>query len=293
MTTAAEVARAFGVPYDGIKCRIPGPNRDRNDRAVVVWNAPGSPYGIRVHSHRDEPFGEILEYISTRVPLAKSKPDTELARQHERKSRQQQAVKEKKNSQLCRFYWHDSWSIGETPADIYLQSRGLHQPYPLDLRYHPDPLGQGADVCGAMVAKVINMTARQATGIHLTYLYTSGRKARRVAVQKRMYGTIRGSGVWPLERGAVIGMAEGIETALSFQLQTGIPTVAALSAGNLCSIQIPDDIARIVFAIDNDESGVGLKKAEQAARMHWRRGRTIEGVMPEARGDFNDIWRLA
>lgn len=84
------------------------------------------------------------------------------------------------------------------------------------------------------------------------------------------------SGVWDagaLPAGAGEGLTvligEGIATVLSACEASGHVGVAALSAGNLYSAAIPLTMrlpkARLVFLVDLDKNGIGLKAAEQAA----------------------------
>lgn len=99
-------------------------------------------------------------------------------------------------------------------------------------------------------------------------------------------------------RGAVIlapatetlGLAEGIETALSAILLLDIPVWATLGSERLAHIAIPDTVTRLVLLPDNDRGGrIGATKAMEAYAMP---GRTIEVLWPpQGFNDWNDVIR--
>ena len=89
--------------------------------------------------------------------------------------------------------------------------------------------------------------------------------------------------------GRKIAVSEGIETGLSFMQATGLPTWAALSAGGITNLVLPDAVRKVLIAADADE--VGLEAAESAASRWHAEGRTVRIVKPPAGLDFNDLAR--
>jgi phage/plasmid primase-like uncharacterized protein len=85
-----------------------------------------------------------------------------------------------------------------------------------------------------------------------------------------------------------LAVAEGIETALSVQQITNLPTVAALSAAGMRSLRWPPQVRRLWIAADNDEVGRGA--AEVLLERALRAGLQAHIKLP-ARGknDFNDL----
>ena len=81
---------------------------------------------------------------------------------------------------------------------------------------------------------------------------------------------------------------QGFATGASLFEDSGYLTVVAFDAGNLkevaISIKALYPCAEIVICADNDKSGVGEKKAREAAL-------AIGGkyIIPPALGDFNDM----
>ena len=135
----------------------------------------------------------------------------------------------------------------------------------------------------------------QATGIHLTFLQgpnAAGRVGKALMAQNKLsLGQLRYGGVWFLrldEVGADIAVAEGIETALSVQQMTGLPTVAALSAAGMQTFKWPPQVRRIWIAADRDEAGsraashLRCRAEEHGLDAHIR-------FPANGRNDFNDL----
>ena len=92
-----------------------------------------------------------------------------------------------------------------------------------------------------------------------------------------------------------LGIAEGVETALSAALLFGVPVWAALDAGLLRKWQPPSDLDRIVIFGDNDENFTGQAAAFYLAnrirheQAKCQRHPMINVVIPENEGeDWND-----
>lgn len=87
-----------------------------------------------------------------------------------------------------------------------------------------------------------------------------------------------------------LGLAEGIETALSAIILLDIPVWATLGNERLAHIAIPDTVTRLVLLPDNDRGGrIGAAKVAEAYAMP---GRTIETLWPpQGFNDWNDVLR--
>jgi putative DNA primase/helicase len=84
-----------------------------------------------------------------------------------------------------------------------------------------------------------------------------------------------------------MAVSEGIETGLSFQQATGIPTWAALSAGGMKRLVLPLEAREVLIAADADE--VGLQAATEAAARWHAEGRRVRIVKPPEGLDFNEL----
>lgn len=168
------------------------------------------------------------------------------------------------------------------PVGKYLNHRiGLTE-FPSCIRCAPEPM---------MVAMMTDPAGKPST-LHRTYLTDDGHKANREAVRRMMPGTIaKGSAVRLAPYTGALGIAEGIETALSATALTGIPCWAALTEGLLVSWQWPDDAQQIVIFGDNDANYVGQSAAYALARRIGLSSKIpVEVRIPEGAGDdWNDV----
>lgn len=225
----------------------------------------------------------------------------ELARQiaeataeREAQQRQQWAVNAER---IARLWAQCVPLVPGDPVTLYLKRRGFAGVWPLPacLRLHRAlPCWNGDEKIGvypAMVAPLVAPGGR-VVALHRTYLASDGRKAEVPTVKKltATAGRLAGACI-PLheaQRG-VIGIAEGIETALAAWLASGIPTVAAYSAGNLAAWQWPLCVQRLAIFADNDRAG---REAAVALRAHaFSAGIGCEVLTPSDDGaDWCDVW---
>ena len=86
--------------------------------------------------------------------------------------------------------------------------------------------------------------------------------------------------------GSVLGLAEGIETALSAMQLFDVPTWAALGS-RIHRVALPDTVGHVVIYADNGE--VGLNTANKAVEEFTGQGHKVTlRLPPEAYGDWND-----
>src|SRR5208282_4913964 len=105
-------------------------------------------------------------------------------------------------------------------------------------------------------------------GIHRTFLARDGNGKAAASPDKMMLGKVGGGAVRLAPVSEKLAVCEGLETALSVQQATGIPTWAALSAGGIEKLMLPPLplASDIIIAADHDESGVGQRAAAHAAQ---------------------------
>lgn len=142
-------------------------------------------------------------------------------------------------------------------AQAYLQSRGLNDPASPDLLFHPDLTDYEAKRgWPGMVAVVRDGKGSPTGGIHRTFLLEDG--SAKAPAGKKMLDAVAGGSVRlaPLGEDGQLGIAEGIETALSAQAIFGVPTWAALSADGLRRWQWPDGLTRVTIFADAGDAGM-------------------------------------
>jgi len=125
--------------------------------------------------------------------------------------------------------WREATCHADSPAERYLAGRGISAGSP-DLRYHPrTPLGPKGAVrfLPALLAAV--RTDLGIIALHRTFLECKTFTVARFNGPKRALGAL-GRGAVRLHgpRGGKLGLAEGIETALSARELFGIPCWATL-----------------------------------------------------------------
>jgi putative DNA primase/helicase len=196
------------------------------------------------------------------------------------------------------------------PLQAYLRRRGLSGAE-LDnkvVRFHP-ALGywrkndhNGIELAGrypAMVALVTDAGGAPVT-VHRTYITPDGRKAP-VPAPKKLMGypghRLVGGAIRLFDPGTVLGIAEGIETALAVHLRTGMPVWAAVSANLLERLEPPPKTSLVVIWADRDRSGAGEAAAVSLRKRLLRRGIMVAVHLPPGRipagakgVDWADVW---
>lgn len=209
---------------------------------------------------------------------------------------------------LAKRIWNEAKPVTQgDEVDRYLSNRGLSLPeYPKVLRFHP-ALGyyekDGADKSRkvgeypAMLACIQGADGHAVT-LHRTYLQ-DGHKALQHDAKKVLSSGINGAAVRLFEATEELAIAEGIETAFAIHLSTGKPVWAAISAGNMEKLWIPESVRRICLYADNDANSEydgqasafilarRLKKEEKKSGP-----RQVKVFVPRHGGsDWADVWR--
>ena len=195
---------------------------------------------------------------------------------------------------------------GAQPVRRYLTARGLgdvlRDPC-VGLFSHPglvywDALQQRGTF-PAMITP-IQSASGELVAIHATYLRSDGgAKAAVTSPKKILYlvrpGATKGAAIRllpPLHRN--LGVAEGVENALSLGLLHSVPTWAAICADNLGRIELPKRLAKIFIAVDRDANGKGEEGARVlGAQLLTRNPRPAIFLVRPAAGlhDLNDELR--
>jgi len=180
--------------------------------------------------------------------------------------------------------WTSSVSIDGTPAEKYLNSRGIRGPWPLSVRYDPSANA----VIFASTAPDGQITAIQRVSLNLdgSPQLEDGKKIKR-SLGPRYGGAVRLSG-----SDCALCLTEGPETGLSVSYATGIETWVGL--GQIASINLKNvpTSRTIIVCKDDDPRMAPSRKTLRKAIKRWRReGRTVLEVLPheQSRGDKSDF----
>ena len=92
--------------------------------------------------------------------------------------------------------------------------------------------------------------------------------------------------------GPQLVVAEGVEDALAARELTGLPAWAALSAGNMGDLILPERIREVLILADRDVNGTGQENAHKLAVRLRAEGRHAEVRRPTTGKDPNDVLPL-
>jgi putative DNA primase/helicase len=142
-----------------------------------------------------------------------------------------------------------------------------------------------------MVARVLDYSGQKAVNLHLTILTQDGRKADLEVNKRVMKGKLPdGCAIRLGPEKAVMGVAEGIETAISAAIMFDMPVWACIN-GTLLSKWIPPSRAEQITVFgDNDANFTGQSKAYHLANrleVQYKRRVTVS-IPPVAGQDWND-----
>ena len=215
-------------------------------------------------------------------------------------------VEERKRDRL-RATWRDTVPLGHRKAHAvraYLQTRALgdilKEP-PAALRAHAGlQYWDGHTLLGqypAMVA-MFRSAAGEPVTLHVTWLRHDGCAKAPVPAPKKILGVpvkgaTRGGAIRLYEpRAGVLGIAEGIESALSLHLIAKIPVWASFCADNLARLRLPTGLRELRIGVDIDDSGKGRQVARALVNRvkQWSPRTRCYYVTPEIAGvgDLND-----
>lgn len=201
-----------------------------------------------------------------------------------------------KTRQRLKSIGADLQPVGDLdPVGRYLRGRGLKGADTSQLRYHPAMTywdqGRKVGTYPAMVAAF-----RQSGGgietFHVTYLTEAGEKADLPSPRKvtgKQQG-ISGCAIRLTDIERHIGIAEGIETALSVTRLYGIPCWSVYSAHGIETFDPPEGVEEISIFADTDINFHGQDVATTAARRLTKAGYKVRlAPFLEPGLDYNDV----
>lgn len=192
---------------------------------------------------------------------------------------------------LASRLWKASVPIAGTLAESYLLARGLAAPFPKALRFNPSTiLGSGADkrVMPAMIAAVENDL--EVVAVQRTFLDPDDVLRRPIPKPKVSLGLLGTAAIRLAPATDELGLAEGIEDALSAMAWQGTPTWALGGVERLAFVAIPEKVRRVIVYADR---GRAAERLFEKARDHLAGdGReVVNRPPPDGFDDWNDAWR--
>ncbi len=176
-------------------------------------------------------------------------------------------------------------------AALYLAGRGLKlYDLPESVRVHQALRYQDGETVGTYAAMLATVTAPdgRAVSLHRTYLQEA-RKAPVTAPKKLMQGLpLSGAAIRLTAVSRVLGIAEGIETALAAAELFEVPAWSCISTAGIESFEPPAGVREVIVFADHDESFAGQKSAFAAAHRLKLKGYAVEVCIPPTVGDWLD-----
>ena len=172
-------------------------------------------------------------------------------------------------------------------VETYLRARAITLPVPPSIRHIADlrhaPTGH---VLNAMIAG-LQSPQGEVRGVQRTYLRTDGCGKADVTDPKMSLGSVPGGAVRLAAAGAVLGLAEGVETGLSAMQLFSLPVWCALGS-RLAQVALPRGSQRIIIFADTGDAGRQAAQKAANALSKQKRQVTIKSP-PEGFGDWNDV----
>jgi putative DNA primase/helicase len=182
--------------------------------------------------------------------------------------------------------WQSTQDLSGVAAQ-YLRARHCVVPPYGDLRWLPALKHPSGHVGPALVALITDVETNQPLSLHRTWITSTGKAD--IENPRLLLGnhSIVG-GVIRLtpddEVASVLGIAEGIETALSLA-HAPLPVWATIDAGHLSAFPALRGISTLVIAVDNDPAGIA---AATACADRWTdAGKTVL-LTAQPENDLND-----
>jgi putative DNA primase/helicase len=145
----------------------------------------------------------------------------------------------------------------------------------------------------AMLAAVRDVSGRL-VNLHRTLLSHEAEKAAISSPKRLMTSLPEGAAIRLREPGSTLGIAEGIETAMSAEILHGIPCWSSATGSGMKRWLPPPGTRSVIIFADNDENGAGQEAAEILLVRLIARGMDAEIRLPNKTGaDWNDVLRGA
>jgi len=194
------------------------------------------------------------------------------------------------SSEIALRVWGGGRDIAGTAAEAYLAERGLRTDS-VELRYHARTPHGPAPVTRFRPALIAAVRDEQGlVAVHRSFL--DPRRPRlaelpdpRCGLGRFGRGAVRLGGAAPR-----LGLAEGIETALSASILFGVPCWATLGTERFRLVALPPEVCALSLFLDHDAGG---RRAEALAREAFGH-LPIDAHYPRREGwDWNDALRAS
>lgn len=281
---ARELTQALGGTWrdrHGVaRCPVEGHGRGRGDKNPSLSVSTGHTRPVVFHCHAGCPQEAVINAL--RELGAWPPGDEQNVRRPRNTALQKPPTAPEK---LLDQQWRDGLTITGTIAADYLTKRNIEGGYG-SLRFAPEAVHPISGIQMPALMAALRSDDGTVHAIQLTYLTSEGSKAA-VKPARLNCGSLGNGAVQLASPGSCLGLAEGVETALSAMTLFDVPVWATCGL-RFDKIAIPGCVNELILFADNDRPG--LEHAETAKVHLETRGYTVEIRAPETRGlDWNDV----
>ena len=278
-----QIARSLRGTINGRWINIPGRGHRAADRSLGIFFHQDAPDGFWLHSLAGDDLDECRAYIIALLS-GKAIPTPEQTDELNTDRDGTERIRAALN------IWNQALPPDGTPAATYLAARRCPPPAQMAdgsiLRFHPE-CRFGSHSFPAMVALMRDVITGEPRGVHRTAVKDDGSGKRTMPdgmPVKMMLGPAKGAVVMLHHAAPRMGIAEGIETALSASQIFGIPVWSLMSASGIAACPVIPGVKHLTIFADQDRAG--LAAAAKCATRYQLAG--IEGeIRVPPTGDWN------
>jgi putative DNA primase/helicase len=255
-------------------------------RGTYICNACGAGDGMKLAiEFTGKTFVDVAAEIDTMLGNHKFEPD-----------KPKPVMTEQQRKDALKAVWVDTRPV--EPGDLvhrYLASRGVDEKiYPKALRFGNSVRDGEGGLRPCMVALVGRYGQPKFDTMHRTFLKPDGSgKAEMQSPRKLMAGEIPDGACVMLSdwtQSGVLGIAEGIETAMAASALFDVPCWAAINSTMLAKWWPPVGCEEVVVFGDNDPKFAGQAAAFKLAHRLAVKGISVTVQIPSQAGtDWNDV----
>jgi putative DNA primase/helicase len=281
--TLAEIATALKGTVNGKWVNVRGPGHNSQDRSLGIKFDPNAPGGFIVRSFAGDDQTECRAYVKSLITklnggfCATYEPNHVHA--EDALARMTRAM----------VLWQEAKPPKGTIVETYLRRRrcSLEPVLGADaIRFHPCCAFR-ADRVPVMLALITDAVTGKPIGVHRTAIKDDGSAKRFGKDSKMMVGVARRGAVRLHAASEHLGIAEGVETALSAMQVFKTAVWATLSSGGIARFPILPGIRLLTVFADHDQPGIAA--AERCCRRYNAAGIDAEIRHPTQPGtDWND-----
>jgi putative DNA primase/helicase len=282
---AGTSANQIGVALKGrrssngwlVRCPCPNHGKGRGDRYPSLSIADGDDGRLLATCFAGCKFEEIIDELKRRGLIVNDNRTTEPYRP----ARRVVVEPEPEPDPEALKIWRGAAPAPYSVVAEYLERRGIP--------FHP-PLSVRCQRGRPAMIVAVQRPDGKIIAVQQTWLTNDGQKAL-VSPPRITTGSLDSGAVRLGPAAEVMGVAEGVETALSAMQLTGMPVWASLGSKRLHKVWLPPHVGEVHIFGDNDTSGRDAAKLTYDAQT--RAGRVVvERFPPDSCNDYNDLLNL-